>query len=168
MTVQTVSVSKCYARRLFRNLVFDHQLICNENASRMWTKMFVFWFFELKLGHVSFKQWPNFSVNQTFAIKILVMFSYMILKKIFGLVGISKQGYKHKQQCFYMSVLLKMRSIFSPHHFWGTANLHLNLNVNLNVNRNFNFRIFCYVNKSLETSILTQKLTKWRHNHTEK
>ena len=60
-----------------------------------------------------------------------------------------------------------MRSIFSPHHFWGTANLNLNLNVNLNVNRNFNFRIFCYVNKSLETSILTQKLTKWHHNHTE-
>ena len=61
-----------------------------------------------------------------------------------------------------------MRSSFSPHHFWSTVNLNLNMNVNLNVNRNFNFRIFCYVNKSLETSILTQKLRKWRHNHTEK
>ena len=41
--------------------------------------------------------WPNFSVNQTFAVKILVMFSYKIININFDLVGISKQGYKHKQ-----------------------------------------------------------------------
>ena len=67
-----------------------------------------------------------------------------------------------------MGVLLKMRSIFSPHHFWGTANLNLNLNLNLTLNRNFNFRNFCYDNICLITSILTWKLTKCPHKPTEK
>ena len=67
-----------------------------------------------------------------------------------------------------MGVLLKMRSIFSPHHFWGTENLNLNLNLNLIVNRNFNFRNFCYYNICLTTSILTWMLTKWLHKPTEK
>ena len=40
---------------------------------------------------------PNFSVKQTFAVKILVMFSYKILNIKYNLVGISKQGFKHKQ-----------------------------------------------------------------------
>ena len=40
---------------------------------------------------------PYFSVNQTFAVKILVMFSYKILNIKSNLVGISKQGFKHKQ-----------------------------------------------------------------------
>ena len=40
--------------------------------------------------------WPNFSVNQTFAVKILVMFSYKILDLNFNLLGISKQEFKHK------------------------------------------------------------------------
>ena len=40
--------------------------------------------------------WPNFSVKWTFAVKIQVMFSYKILNINFNLVGISKQGFKHK------------------------------------------------------------------------
>ena len=67
-----------------------------------------------------------------------------------------------------MGVLLKMGSIFSPCHFWGTANLNLNPNLNLNLNRNFNFAFFTPLNKSLKTSILTQKLTKRPHNLAEK
>ena len=67
-----------------------------------------------------------------------------------------------------MGVLLKMRSIFFPHHFWGTANLNLNLNLNLTLNRNFNFRNFCYDNICLITSILTWKLKKCPHKPTEK
>ena len=67
-----------------------------------------------------------------------------------------------------MGVLLKMRSIFSPHHFWDTANMNLNINLNTNLNRNFNFRNFCYDNICLQTSILTWELTKWPHKPTEK
>ena len=40
---------------------------------------------------------PNFSVKQTFAVKILVMFSYKILNIKSNLVGISKQGFEQKQ-----------------------------------------------------------------------
>ena len=52
----------------------------------------------------------------------------------------SKQGFKHKQQCFDMSVLPKMRSITSIYLFQGTANMNLNLKVNMNKNINLNFR----------------------------
>ena len=66
------------------------------------------------------------------------MFDYMNLNIEFWLdilAGISKQGFKHKQKCFDMGVLLKMRSISSSYHIWGKANL----NLNMNLNRNFNF-----------------------------
>ena len=55
----------------------------------------------LKLGCTGFekkkKQWPNFSVICSESFIIQVRFSYFILNRDFDLVGISKQGYKHKQ-----------------------------------------------------------------------
>ena len=42
-------------------------------------------------------QWPNFSVICSESFIIQVRFSYFILNRDFDLVGISKQGYKHKQ-----------------------------------------------------------------------
>ena len=67
-----------------------------------------------------------------------------------------------------MGVLLKMRSIFSPNHFWDTENMNLNINLNTNLNRYFNFKFFSYDNICLQTSILTWELTKWPHKPTEK
>ena len=43
------------------------------------------------------RQWPNFSVRCSESFIIQVRFSYFILNRDFDLVGISKQGYKHKQ-----------------------------------------------------------------------
>ena len=53
-----------------------------------------------------------------------------------------------------MGVLLKMRSIFSPHHFWGTGNMNLNMKLNMNLKQ--------------KLAILTWMLTRWPHKPTEK